>query len=115
MLELALISLPGDMRSRAQVASSPAESISLTRDKIALYSLAAYSMRRGSDLPFIMGSHILKLPASKGLTFILQLGETLRVVGEAMVVLADRDCPAICAFRALTGYTYLPHSGSGYA
>ena len=42
MLEHALIDLLGDMRSRAQMASSLAERISLTRD-IALYPLPFYS------------------------------------------------------------------------
>ena len=88
------------MRLRAQVASSLAEPISLTRD-IAWYSLAFYSMRRGYNLSFTMGSHILRLPAPKGLIFNFQIGKTLRA---SMVMLAGRDCPAICAFRAVTAY-----------
>ena len=53
---------------RAQVVGSLAERISLTRC-IALYSLAFYSMRRGYDLSFTMGLHILKLPAPGDLVF----------------------------------------------
>ena len=49
-----------------------------------------------------MGSQILKLPESRGLIFQFQFGKMLRVSSEAPVVLADRDCPAICAFRAVT-------------
>ena len=36
--------------------------------------------------------------------FNFQLGKTLRASSEAVVVLADRDCPAICAFRVVTAY-----------
>ena len=49
MLEHTLIDLLSDMRSRAQVADSLAEVISVTRD-IALYALIFSSMRRGYDL-----------------------------------------------------------------
>ena len=45
VLEHALIDMLSDMLSRAQVADSLAERISLTRD-IALYALAFSSMRR---------------------------------------------------------------------
>ena len=68
MLEHTLIDLLSNVRSRAQVAASLAERISLTRD-IALFSLAFYSMRRGYDLLFTLGSQILKLPNSRGLIF----------------------------------------------
>ena len=80
-----------------------AERISLTRD-IALFSLTFYSMRRGYDLSFTLGSQILKLPNSRGLIFNFQFGKTLRASNEAVVVLADRDCSAVCAFRAVTAY-----------
>ena len=103
MLKLTLIDLLSDMRSRAQVAASLAERVSLTRD-IALFSLAFYSMRRGYDLSFALGSQIMKLPNSRGLIFNLQFGKTLRASSEAVVVLADRDCSAVCAFRAVTAY-----------
>ena len=83
------------------MASSLAGHISLTWD-IALYLLAFSSMRRGYDLSFTMGSHILKLPASKGMIFNVQFDKTLRASSEAVVGLADRDCPAICAFRTVT-------------
>ena len=58
ILEHTLIDLLSDMRSRAQVAASLAERISLTRD-VALFSLAFYSMRRGYGLSFTLLSQIL--------------------------------------------------------
>ena len=61
-------------------------------------------MRRGYDLPFTMGSYISKLPVSKGLIFNFEFGKSLRASSEAVVVLPDRDCPAICAFRAVMAY-----------
>ena len=103
VLEHALIDMLSDMLSRAQVADSLAERISLTRD-IDLYALAFYSIRRGYDLSFTLGSQILKLPESKGLIFNFQFGKTLRASSESVVVLAYQDCPAICAFRAVTDY-----------
>ena len=89
---------------RAQVASSLAECVSLSRDVI-LYSWAFYSMRRGYDRSFTMGSHIIRLPASNALIFNYLFCKTLRASSGAVVVLADRDCPAIWAFRAVTAYT----------
>ena len=71
MLEHTLIDLLSDMRSRALVAASLAERISLTRD-IALFLLAFYSMHRGYDLFFILRSQILELPKSRGLIFNFQ-------------------------------------------
>ena len=94
MLEHTLIDLINDTRSQAQVAASLAERISLTRD-IALFSLAFYSMRRGYDLSFTLGSQILKLPNSRGLIFNFQFGKTLRASIEAVVALADRDLSLI--------------------
>ena len=82
------------MRSRAQVAALLADCISLTTD-IALFSLAFYSMCRDYDLSFTLGSQILKLPKSRGLIFNFQFGKTLRASSEVVVVLADRDCPAV--------------------
>ena len=32
------------------------------------------------------------------------LGKMFRASSEAVVVLADRDCPAVCAFQAVTAY-----------
>ena len=61
-------------------------------------------MRRGYDLSFTLGSQILKLPNSRGLIFNFQFGKTLRASIEAVVALADRDCPAVCAFRAVAAY-----------
>ena len=103
MLEHTLIDLLSDMRSRVKVTASLTERISLTRD-IALFSLAFYSMRRGYDLSFTLGSQILKLPNSRSLIFNFQFGKMLRASSEAVVVLADRDCPAVCAFRAVMAY-----------
>ena len=62
--------LLSDMRSRAQVASSLAERISLTRD-IALYALLwPFSRCAGDDdLSFTLGSQIPRLPESRGLIF----------------------------------------------
>ena len=55
MLEHTLMDLLSGMGSRAQVATSLAKRISLTRDN-ALYALAFFSMRRGYDLSFTLGS-----------------------------------------------------------
>ena len=105
MLEHALINLLRDMRSRAQVASSLAERISLTRGvAYQVVYLALFPMRRDYDLSFTMGSHMLRIPASKGLIFNFQFGKTLRASCEAVVESADRDCPAICAFGVVTAY-----------
>ena len=103
MLKFTLIDLLSDMRSRAHVASSLAERIPLTR-AYALFSLAFYSMR-AYDLSFAMGSHILRLPVSRGLIFNFSFGKTLRASSEAVVVLADRNCPAIFSFRVVTAYS----------
>ena len=100
MLEHTLKYLLRGMRLRAQVASSLAEHILLTR-YIALYSLAFDSMRRGYNISSTMGFHIWRLPASKGLIFNYQFGKTLRA---SLGVLAGRDCLAICAFRTVTAY-----------
>ena len=53
---------------------------------------------------FIWTSQIIKLPKSRGLIFNFQFGKTLRASSEAVVVPADRDCPTVCAFRAVTAY-----------
>ena len=103
MLEHTLMDLLSGMGSRAQVATSLAKRISLTRDN-ALYALAFFSMRRGYDLSYTLGSQILRLLESRGLIFNFQFGKTLRASSEAVVVLADRDCPHKCACRAVTAY-----------
>ena len=95
--------LLGDMRSRAQVTTSLAERISLTRD-IALSALAFFSMHRRYYRLFTLGSQILRLPESRGLIFNFQVGKTLRASIEAVVVLADRVCSETCASRAVTAY-----------
>ena len=69
-----------------------------------MYSLAFFSIPRGYDLFFTMGSHIVRLPAYKGLILNFQFGKTLRASSEAVVVLADRDFPVIRALRAVTAY-----------
>ena len=94
ILEHTHIDLLSDMRSRAQMMASLAKRISLTRD-IALLSLALYSMRRGYDIFFTLGSQILKLSKSRDLIFNFEFGKTLRASSEVVVVLADRDCPAV--------------------
>ena len=104
MLEHTLMGLLSYMRSRAQVTSSLAERISLTRD-IALCAVVFFSMRRGYDLSFTLGSQIRRLPASRGFILNFQLGgKTLRPSSEAVVVLADRVCPETCASRAFMAY-----------
>ena len=47
---------------------------------------------------------MLKLPESKGLIFNFQFGKTFRASSEAVLVLADEDCPAIRAFRPVADY-----------
>lgn len=103
MLAHTLIVLLADMRLRAQVAASQAERISITRD-VALYTLAFFTLRRGYDLSFTLGSQVLRLPESKGLIFNFQFGKTLRASTEAVVVLTDKECPSICAYRGVTEY-----------
>ena len=70
MLEPTLIDLLSDMCSRAQVAASLAERISMTRD-ILLFSSAFYSMRRGYDCSFTSGSQILELTRASSSTLSL--------------------------------------------
>ena len=109
MLAHILADLLEDMRSRVQLLQSFAQRIAITRD-IALYSLAFASMRRGHDLSFTKGSQILRLPECRGLIFNFQFGKTLRKSSEAVVVLADKECPQICAFRGVTEYISAAHS-----
>ena len=105
MWEHSLIDILSDIRSRAQVASSLAARVALTRYST-LYSLIFFSRRKGDDLSFTMESHIITLAESKGLISNFQLGETLWASSEGGVVLADRDCPAICALRAVMAYIF---------
>ena len=60
MLEHTLMDLLSDTKSRMQMINSLAELISLTR-YIGLYALAFFSMHRGYDLSFTLGSQILRL------------------------------------------------------
>lgn len=55
LLAHTLETLQGSMRTRSQLAQSVQERISITRD-IALFALALYTMRRGCDLSFTLGS-----------------------------------------------------------
>ena len=75
----------------------------LTRN-MALFPLVFFSILRGYDLSFTLGSQILKLSKCGGLIFNVQFRKTVRASSEAVVVLVDRDCPAVCAFRAVTAY-----------
>ena len=68
MLEYTLMDLQSDVRSRVHVTTSLAERISLTRG-IARYALAFFSVCRGYEFSFILGSQILRLPESRGLVF----------------------------------------------
>ena len=75
MLEHTLIDLLSDMRSRALVAASLADRISLTRDT-ALFSLAFYSMRSNRCVgvtTFPLGSHMSDPKAPKARRSDLQL------------------------------------------
>lgn len=90
LLEITLGTLLAHMRLRAQAAESVRERIVNTWD-VALFSLAVYSMRRGSDLSFTLAPHILRLPEARGFIFSLLFGKTLRASIEAVVVLATGD------------------------
>lgn len=102
LLEDTAAKLLRSMRLRAQAAETVRDRIILTRD-IALYALALYSMRRGSDLSFTMSAQILRLPNSQGFIFNFLFGKTLRASSEAVVVLAADDAD-VCAVRAVTEY-----------
>ena len=88
MLSHTLAQLLQSMRVRAQLAESLSERIAITRD-VALFSLAFYSMRRGFNLSFTLGSQVLRLPESAGLVLNFHFGKTLQKSMEAVVVLAD--------------------------
>ena len=103
MLAHTLAQLLQDMRVRAQLMASVSDRIAITRD-IALYSSAFYSLRRGFDLSFTLGSQLLRLPESAGLIFNFHVGKTLRKSVQAVVVLADTEGPETCAFRGVTEY-----------
>ena len=62
----------------------------IARD-IALFSLAFESIRRGYDLSDTMGSIVLRLPESVGLTFNFQFEKTFWRSAEAVVVLAGKE------------------------
>ena len=67
-------------------------------------------MRRGHDLSFTKGSQVLRLPQYRGLIFNFQFGKTLRKSSEAVGVLADNECPKICALRGVTEYISAAYS-----
>lgn len=99
-----LAALLDSMRTRAQLSPSERDRVSITRD-IALFSLAFYTMRRGFDLSFTMGSQVLELPHSAGMVYNFQFGKTLRANrAESVVVLADSENYQTCAFRAVHSY-----------
>ena len=81
----------------------------IARD-IALFSLAFESIRRGYDLSDTMGSIVLRLPESVGLTFNFQFEKTFWRSAEAVVVLAGKESPQSCAFRGVTEYISAVHS-----
>ena len=65
-------------------------------------------MRRGYN-PFVaLASQILKLPKARSLIFNSQFGKTLRASSDAVVPLADRDCPPFSILRAVTEYISAP-------
>lgn len=66
MLTHTLVDLLQDMRSRAQVVPALAVRISLTRDDVALCTLAFASMQRGYDVSCTWGSQILRVPQAQG-------------------------------------------------
>ena len=70
-----IVQLLQDMRVLAQLDASVSDRISITRD-MALCSLAIYSVRRGFDLSFTLGSQVLRLPKSAGLRFNFHFGNT---------------------------------------
>ena len=92
-----------DRHSRAQVAALLAERISLTGD-MALFSLEFNSMRRGYALSFSLGYQILMLPKSSCLVIKFHVCQTLGAYTEAVVMLANRACPAVYAIRAASAY-----------
>eukprot|EP00752_Nemacystus_decipiens_P005329 g4833.t1 len=102
LLDDTLGALLAHMRLRAQAAESVRERIVLTRD-VALFSLAMYSMRRGSDLSFTLAAQILRLPDARGFIFNFLFGKTLRASSEAVVVLATGD-PDTCPVRGVSEY-----------
>ena len=102
LLEDTLGALLAHMRLRTQAAESVREQIIITRD-VALFSLAMYSMRRGSDLSFTLAAQILRLPESRGVIFNFLFGKTLRASSEAVVVLATDDSDT-CPVRGVGEY-----------
>ena len=103
MLAHILAQLLQSMRTRAQLAESLSQRIAITRD-IALFPLPSYSMRRGFDLSLTLGSRVLQLRESAGLIFNFHCGKRLRKSVDSVVVLADGECPQICAVRGVTEY-----------
>ena len=91
MLSHTLAQLLQSMRVPAQLAESWSQRIAITRD-ITFILVDLYSMRRGFDLSFTLGSQVLRLPDSAGLVFNFHSGKTLRKSVEA-VVLADVENP----------------------
>ena len=51
-----------------------------------------------------MGSQVLRLPDSAGHIFNFQFGKTPRRSAEAVVFLAEKECPQVCTSRGVTEY-----------
>lgn len=98
-----IVQLLQDMRVLAQLDASVSDRISITRD-MALCSLAIYSVRRGFDLSFTLGSQVLWLLTSAGMIFNFHFGKAPRGYVEAVVVLAEAECLKTCEFRGVTEY-----------
>ena len=90
------------IRLRAQPAESVSGRIVIARD-VALFPLAVYSMRRGSDPSFTLAVQILRPPESRGFILNFLFGKTLRISSEAVVGLATDD-PDTCPVRGAGEY-----------
>ena len=84
--------VPEHLFVRAQLAELRSQRITTTRD-IALFSLTFYSMGRGFDVSFTLGSQVLRLPESAGLVLNFHFGKTFQKSMEAVGVLADAKHP----------------------
>ena len=84
--------VPEHLFVRAQLAELRSQRITTTRD-IALFSLTFYSMGRGFDVSFTLGSQVLRLPESAGLVLHFHFGKTFQKSMEAVGVLADAKHP----------------------
>ena len=97
LLEKTLGTLLAHMRLRAQAAEWMRERTIITRDG-APFSLAMYSMRRGSHPSFTLAAQTLRLPEARGFIVNFLFGKAFRASSEAVVVLATGD-PDTCPVR----------------